>query len=117
RAHEPEDWRRLLQIPDYAASKSRSTREALVGGVQPGTRVHVYVKGVPPELEKKYNPNSPVTLFSLLRHEQKKTVVNYLFNLSSDHPTSIKSKEELIVQCGPRRFVVKPVFSHSGSTP
>ncbi|KFH40757.1 Ribosome biogenesis protein-like protein [Hapsidospora chrysogenum ATCC 11550] len=117
RAHEPEDWRRLLQIPDYAASKSRSTREALVGGVQPGTRVHVYVKGVPPELEKKYNPNSPVTLFSLLRHEQKKTVVNYLFNLSSDHPTSIKSKEELIVQCGPRRFVVKPVFSHSGNTP
>lgn len=117
RAHEPEDWRRLLQVPDYASSKSRSTREALVGGVEPGTRVHVYVKGVPPELEKKHNPSSPVTLFSLLRHEQKKTAVNYLFNLSSDYTSSIKSKEELIAQCGPRRFVVKPVYSQSGSTP
>ena len=117
RAHEPEDWRRLLQVPDYAASKSRSIREALVGGVAPGTRVHVYVKGVPPELEKKYNPSSPVTMFSLLRHEQKKTAINYLFNLSSDYTSSIKSKEELIVQCGPRRFVINPVLSQSGSTP
>lgn len=117
RAHEPEEWRRLLQVPDYASSRSRSTREALVGGVAPGTRVHVHIKGVPPELEKKYNPSHPVTLFSLLRHEQKKTVVNYLFNLSSDHTGSIKSKEELIVQCGPRRFVVNPLFSQPGTTP
>lgn len=117
RAHEPEEWRRLLQIPDYASSRSRSTREALVGGVAPGTRVHIYVKGVPPELEKTYNPKSPVTLFSLLRHEQKKTAVNYLFNLSSDHVGSIKSKEELIVQCGPRRLVVRPLLSQPGSTP
>lgn len=117
RAHEPEEWRRLLRIPDYAASRSRSTREALVGGVEPGTRVHVYLKGVPAELEKTYNPSSPVTLFSLLRHEHKKSAVNYLINLSSDHTSSIKSKEELIVQCGPRRLVIKPIFSQPGTTP
>lgn len=117
RAHEPEEWRRLLQVSDYAASRSRVTREALVGGVEPGTRVHIYVKGVPLELEKTYNPKSPLPLFSLLRHENKKTVVNYLFNHSSDHTTSIKAKEELIVQCGPRRFVVKPIFSQPGTTP
>jgi pre-rRNA-processing protein TSR1 len=117
RAYEPEQWRRLLQIPDYAASKSRSTREALVGGVEPGTRVHIHVKGVPPEQEMSYKQGSPITAFSLLRHEQKKTVVNYLFNLSSDHTSSIKAKEELIVQCGPRRFVINPLFSQAGSTP
>ena len=117
RAHEPEDWKRLLPIPDYSGSRSRATREALIGGVQPGTRVHIYVKGVPPELEKTYNPNAPVNVFSLLRHEHKKTAVNYLFNLSSDYTKSIKSKEELIVQCGPRRLVVKPVFSQAGTTP
>ncbi|KAF4121962.1 pre-rRNA-processing protein TSR1 [Geosmithia morbida] len=117
RAHEPEDWRRLLQVPDYAGSRSRSMREALVGGVAPGTRVHVHLKGVAPELEKKYRPSAPVTLFSLLRHEHKKTAVNYLFNLAADHARSIKSKEELIVQCGPRRFVVNPILSHPGTTP
>nr|UWK20459.1 ribosomal biogenesis protein [Trichoderma decipiens] len=117
RAHEPEEWRRLLQIPEYNSSRSRVTREALVGGVQPGTRVHVYVKGIPAATEKSYSPSSPVTLVSLLRHENKKTAVNYLINLSSDYTSSIKSKEELIVQCGPRRMVIKPLFSQSGTTP
>lgn len=117
RAHEPEEWRRLLQVPDYNSSRSRVTREALVGGVEPGTRVSVYIKGISPLVEKTYNPNTPVTLFSLLRHEHKKTAVNYLFNLSSDYTKSIKAKEELIVQCGPRRMVIKPLFSQPGQTP
>nr|UWK20469.1 ribosomal biogenesis protein [Trichoderma rubi] len=117
RAHEPEEWRRLLQVPDYNSSRSRATREALVGGVQPGARVHVYIRGIPAATENSYNPSSPVTLVSLLRHENKKTAVNYLINLSTDHTSSIKSKEELIVQCGPRRMVIKPLFSQSGTTP
>jgi pre-rRNA-processing protein TSR1 len=44
-------------------------------------------------------------------------VVNFLINLSSDYPTSIKAKEELIMQCGPRRFVINPLFSQGGNTP
>ncbi|KAK7429068.1 ribosome biogenesis protein tsr1 [Neonectria magnoliae] len=117
RAHEPEEWRRLLQIPNYQSSRSRVTQEALVGGVEPGTRVHVYIKGISPIQEKTYNKKSPITLFSLLRHEHKKTAVNYLFNLSSDYTKAIKAKEEIIVQCGPRRMVVKPLYSQSGQTP
>lgn len=117
RAHEPEEWRSLLQIPNYQASRSRSLREALVGGVPPGTRVHVYIKGVPAALKQQHLLASPVTMFSLLRHEQKKTAVNYLFNLSSDYGKPIKSKEELIVQCGPRRMVVTPLLSQAGTTP
>jgi pre-rRNA-processing protein TSR1 len=89
----------------------------LVGGVEPGTRVHIHIKGISPIQEKTYNPKKPLTLFSLLRHENKKTAVNYLFNLSSDFIKSIKAKEELIVQCGPRRMVIKPLFSQPGQTP
>ena len=44
KGYEPEDWPRLLHISDYQASRIRSAREALVGGVAPGTRVHVYLK-------------------------------------------------------------------------
>ncbi|KAH7160709.1 hypothetical protein EDB81DRAFT_943526 [Dactylonectria macrodidyma] len=117
RAHEPEEWRRLLRIPDYKSSQSRATREALVGGVEPGTRVHVYIKGISPVQEKTYNKKAPLTLFSLLRHEHKRTAVNYLFNLSSDYTKSIKAKEEIIAQCGPRRMVIKPLFSQPGQTP
>lgn len=116
RAYEPEEWQRLLRVPDYQASRIRAAREALVGGVTPGTRVHVHIKGVPTTAQKSYNSSRPVTLFSLLRHEHKRTAVNVLMNLSSDAPTSIKSKEEIIVQYGPRRFVIKPLFSQPGTT-
>jgi pre-rRNA-processing protein TSR1 len=117
KAHEPEEWKRLLRIPDYQSSRSRATREALIGGVEPGTRVQVYIRGISPIKEKGYNKKSPITLVSLLKHEHKKTAVNYLINLSSDYTKSIKAKEELIVQCGPRRMVVKPLYSHPGQTP
>lgn len=117
RAYEPEEWQRLLRIRDYQASRIRAAREALVGGVAPGTRVHIHIKGLPSTAQASYNPSQPVTVFSLLRHEHKRTAVNVLINLSSDHPTSIKSKEELIVQYGPRRFVIKPLFSQGGVTP
>jgi len=117
RAHEPEEWRRLLQIPDYKSSRVQTAREALVGGVAPGTRVQVHIRGVPEKVREAYTPTTPVSLFSLLRHENKKTAVNFLINLSSDYPKSIKSKEELILQCGPRRMVIKPLFSQPGTTP
>jgi pre-rRNA-processing protein TSR1 len=116
RAYEPEEWQRLLRVPDYQASRIRAAREALIGGVAPGTRVHVHIKGVPTTAQNSYNSSRPVTLFSLLRHEHKRTAVNVLMNLSSDAPTSIKSKEEIIVQYGPRRFVIKPLFSQPGTT-
>ncbi|EFX06206.1 pre-rRNA processing protein [Grosmannia clavigera kw1407] len=119
RPHEPEDWRRLLQIPDYKSSRIRAAREALVGGVAPGMRVSVHLaKGVIPEaVRAAYSTSRPAVAFSLLRHENKQTVVNLIINLSADHPHSIKAKEELIVQCGPRRFFVQPLFSQSGNTP
>jgi pre-rRNA-processing protein TSR1 len=116
RPYEPEEWSRLLQISDYQSSRNRSIREALVGGVAPGTRVHVYLQGLPTELQQTYKASSPVTLFSLLRHENKTTSLNFDITHKEDYEKSIKAKEELIVQCGPRRFVINPLFSVGGST-
>ena len=38
KAHEPAEWRRLLQVADYKSTKNQVTREALVGGVQVSLR-------------------------------------------------------------------------------
>ncbi|KAK7752359.1 ribosome biogenesis protein tsr1 [Diatrype stigma] len=116
RPYQPEDWTRLLQVSNYQSSRNSALKEALVGGVTPGTRVHVHLKGVPAELQKSYDPSHPVTLFSLLRHENKKTALNFDITHKEDYEKSIKAKEELIVQCGPRRFIVNPQFSLSGNT-
>jgi pre-rRNA-processing protein TSR1 len=117
RAHEPEEWRRLLQVPDYKSARSQVTREALVGGVPAGTRVHIYLRNVPSSLKSSYNPSKPLNLFSLLRHEHKRSVLNFNITLNSEYPSPIKSKEEIIMHCGPRRFVINPLFSQGGNTP
>lgn len=119
RPYEPEDWNRLLQVSDYKKSKKQATREALVGGIQPGKRVHVHVRNIPLVLQHQSHSSTskPLALFSLLRHEQKSTIVNFTITLGSAHSGPIKSKEDLILQCGPRRFLIKPLFSQTGKTP
>ncbi|PYI35312.1 DUF663-domain-containing protein [Aspergillus indologenus CBS 114.80] len=114
RAHEPEDWRRLLQFADYKGARNKFLREALVGGVNPGARVDVHLRAVPAALRSR---PQPLSLFSLLRHEHKHTVVNINMHLNSSVEEPLKSKEELIVQYGPRRLVVKPIFSAGDNTP
>ncbi len=117
RPYQPEDWSRLLEISDYISATSKVGREALVGGVKPGTRVHIYLRNVPLSIQQQYNPSEALALFSLLRHEHKRTALNFTITLNSDHPNPIRSKEELIMQCGPRRFIINPLFSQSGNTP
>ena len=115
--YEPEDWDRLLVFPDYRRAKKQAENSTLVGRIQPGQRVHVHLRNVPLSLQTTYNPRNPLALYSLLRHEQKRTVVNISITLSSDCPHPIKSKEELILQCGPRRLVINPLFSEMGDRP
>lgn len=115
--HEPDEWNRLLQIPNYKNAKKAAIREGLVGGVKPGQRVNVYLRGVPLSYKKTFDISTPLVVFSLLRHEQKRTLVNYSITLSSNHPEPIRSKDQLIVQCGPRRLIINPLFSQTGTTP
>ncbi|KAF1999069.1 DUF663-domain-containing protein [Amniculicola lignicola CBS 123094] len=113
--YEPEDWQRLLEISDYKRTATKFMREAWAGGVKAGTRVSVHLKGVPLSFQE--NQSCPIALFSLLRHEHKRTSCNYSILLSSEYPEPIKSKTELIAQCGPRRMIIKPLFSQAGNTP
>ncbi|KAK4999674.1 hypothetical protein LTR28_013303 [Elasticomyces elasticus] len=92
-------------------------KEALIGGVAPGKRVNIHIRDTAGVLQDWHRSNLPIALFSLLRHEHKRTAVNYSITLSSDYSAPLKSKSELIMQCGPRRFVINPLFSQAGNTP
>jgi pre-rRNA-processing protein TSR1 len=56
---------------------------------------------------------NPVVIFGLLPHEQKISLLNVVLKRPStvnfDEP--IKSKTELLFQCGFRRFTAEPIFS------
>jgi pre-rRNA-processing protein TSR1 len=115
RPYEPEEWQRLLEISDYKRTATKFMREAYAGGVAPGTRVSVHLRGVP--LKYQEIQSRPLAMFSLLRHEHKRTACNYSILVSSEHEAPIRSKTEMIVQCGPRRMVINPLFSQAGNTP
>ncbi len=112
--YQPPDYQRLLKIADYKKSRNAAMREALAGGVPVGTKVEMEIMNVPASLQ---NSCSPSSIFSLLRHEHKLVVVNLNMTLSPALSEPIKSKEELIVQIGPRRFAINPIFSTAGTTP
>ncbi|KAF3911366.1 hypothetical protein ABW20_dc0101076 [Dactylellina cionopaga] len=117
---QPKKWDTLTRIDNYKATKLRAQREALVGGAATGSKVKVYLQDVPKELATMAidDYNGRITgLFSLLRHEYKKAVVNYSISLTKDYEgPPIKSKDVLILQCGSRRWKVKPLFSQGGAT-
>jgi len=115
--HEPSEWTRLLEIGNYRAAKNKYTSEALIGGISAGIRVEITFKIGNHDMTHLKSLERPLALFSLLRHEQKRTVMNYAITLSSDHLNPIRSKEELIMQCGSRRLLIRPLFSQLGHTP
>ncbi|KAF2666758.1 putative pre-rRNA processing protein Tsr1 [Microthyrium microscopicum] len=115
--HQPEEWQRLLEVANYKATKNKIIKDAQFGGVPPGMRVHVHLKGVPSSLQDSHNKDRPLAMYSLLRHEHKRTAVNFSILLSSDLEKPLRSKEEIILQCGPRRFIINPLFSDQGNTP
>ena len=115
--YQPDHWARLLDIRDYRGARFRVLRDTISGGVQPGTRVSVYLRNVPISHQATHDPSQPLAVYSLLRHEHKRTAANFSITLDSEYPEPLKSKEEMIVQCGPRRFVINPLFSQPGNTP
>ncbi|KAG0643199.1 hypothetical protein HOY80DRAFT_1034229 [Tuber brumale] len=116
RPFQPADWDRLAKITDYKSAKNKLTREALVGGVSAGTKVQIYIRNGPANLADSPTPTSkPLTIFSLLRHEHKQAVVNLSITPSSSLSTPIKSKDQLLVQVGPRRLLTSPLYSQSNA--
>jgi len=114
--HQPSEWPRILEISNHKAAQNRIFKESLVGGVQPGMRVQIHLRGVPTEIQQTHDNSKPLALFSLHRHEHKRAAVNMSIKLNSEWEQPIKSKTEMIVQCGPRRMVVNPLFSDDGNT-
>lgn len=80
-----------------------------------GSRVTLIVEDVPPEVLAAWNPAMPWVVWSLLEHECKMSVVNYVLKMEDSWTTPIKSKERLIFHTGIRTFAVRPIFSQHTS--
>ncbi|KAJ1025888.1 hypothetical protein NDA16_002514 [Ustilago loliicola] len=118
----PRDYAKIFQFEDFHKTRRRVEGAALLDGVQPGFRVVVHIKGVPRaaavraraagvgELEE-VKVAVPFVLFGLLRHEHKKSVINFTVTRNTEYEAPVRSKDPLILCLGPRRFNINPIFS------
>ena len=120
----PEDYARLFQFDDFSKTRKRVESSALFEGVPPGVRACLWIRDVPfsaaeravhasgteaPAGKKK--ENVPFVVFGLLRHEHKKSVVNFTVTRNTEYDAPVRSKDPLVVCLGFRRYQARPVYS------
>ncbi|KAJ7680791.1 ribosome biogenesis protein tsr1 [Mycena polygramma] len=105
----PRDYARIFQFEDFKRTERGVRRRAdeEAGVVEPGTRVVVFLQGVPQEAAGA----APLVLFALLQHEHKVSVLNFTVQRNTEYDGSVRSKDPLILCVGPRRLRVNPVYS------
>mmetsp|Transcript_149190 Transcript_149190/g.278139 ORF Transcript_149190/g.278139 Transcript_149190/m.278139 type:complete len:806 (+) Transcript_149190:155-2572(+) len=71
----------------------------------------LYLQGVPPSVMELQPRGVPFVASGLLPCEQKVSVIQGTVSRVGEYPEVIKSKDELWMHCGFRRFMARPVFS------
>ncbi|XP_023936933.2 pre-rRNA-processing protein TSR1 homolog [Bicyclus anynana] len=117
----PVDYAKIFQFENYERTRKRVFKEledSLINMY--GFYITIHVKGVRQDLWKAYheaNSEAPMSVFGLLPHEHKMSVMNVVLKRTGVSDEPIKSKERLIFQVGYRRFIVNPIFSqHTNGT-
>ncbi|THH14590.1 hypothetical protein EW146_g5757 [Bondarzewia mesenterica] len=88
----PRDYARIFQFEDYKRTERAVHRRAeqAGAGVEPGTRVTVFLKDVPQDAAQ-HDPRYPFR--------------------NTEYEGSVRSKDPLILCVGPRRLRVNPIYS------
>ncbi|WFC97377.1 ribosome biogenesis protein tsr1 [Malassezia yamatoensis] len=123
----PQDYARLFQFDDFNKTRKRVESDAMMEGVSPGIRVCVWIMDVPNAAAQRairvggsaqgMNDNNdkqdtlPFVLFGLMRHEHKKSVVNFTITRNTEYEAPVRSKDPLLVCLGFRRYYANPVYS------
>jgi pre-rRNA-processing protein TSR1 len=111
----PEEWRRLARVSNFKATRNRVMKEAVAESqVQAGTPIRLHIRA-PAHVLHAVSPGRPLVVYSLLRHEHQLSVMNLSILPNTEYDEPVKAKEPLIMQCGPRRLVIRPLFSQMGS--
>ncbi|EMG48107.1 TSR1 Ribosome biogenesis protein TSR1 [Candida maltosa Xu316] len=117
-AEAPSVWNRLLRVSNYKATKNKLNKTFIKDTeVTAGNRVRLFIKAPLFILEKVNSSALPFTIYELLEHEHKLAVCNFSFESWEDYEKPIPNKEQLIVQYGPRRQIIQPLFNQASNNP
>ncbi|KAL2919279.1 ribosome biogenesis protein tsr1 [Polyrhizophydium stewartii] len=108
----PVDYSRIFQFQNFRRTRKRVMDSVEDGpGVAAGTYVTVHIKDVPREAFDNHDPSRMMAIFGLLPHEHKMSTVNITMRRTAEYTDPIKSKDAVVLMCGFRRYVVRPVYS------
>ncbi|KOS12755.1 ribosome biogenesis protein tsr1 [Malassezia pachydermatis] len=119
----PQDYARLFQFDDFSKTRKRVESNSLMEGIAPGIRVCVWIRDVPAAAAEralqatghgqagKKHEVVPFVFFGLLRHEHKKSVINFTVTRNTEYTAPVRSKDPLVVCLGFRRYMARPVYS------
>lgn len=117
--NKPEMWHRLLRISNFKKTKNKINKmEAAQAKLLIGSKVKLFIQFPKEHTAKiKHFTETPFIVYSLLQHEHKKAVVNFSIQSWEEYENPLPSKDTIIVQYGPRREVINPVYSDGTTTP
>lgn len=117
----PAEYSKIFQFDDWDRVKRAVEGRARLEGVPPGMEVGLEIEGVSEDMARKFgavvngNPPSerllPMTVWGLLRHEHKRTVLNFTVMRNTEYTETIKSKDPILLLMGPRLLRVNPIYS------
>ena len=107
----PRDYARCFMFQNYKSMGRKLIEQAAQEGVPAGTRVTICLKRVPKAVLQRHSANHPLVIFGLLQHEHKYSILNFTSIRNTEYTGDIRSKDELILQLGCRRFVINPLWS------
>ncbi|XP_035390370.1 pre-rRNA-processing protein TSR1 homolog [Electrophorus electricus] len=109
----PQEYSRIFQFQNFERTRRRVLAEAAAEdeGAMVGWYVTLHVEDVPPSVMESFEAGKPLVLISLLPHEHKMSVMHVLVRRHPAHTEPVASKEELVFQCGFRRFRGSVLFS------
>lgn len=117
----PAEYSKIFQFDDWERVKRAVEGKARIEGVPMGHRVGIEIENVPLEMARRFGAVRqdggqdvrllPMTVWGLLRHEHKKTVVNFTVLRNTEYTAPIKSKDPVLMLLGPRLLCVNPIYS------
>ncbi|KAK8846734.1 hypothetical protein IAR55_005821 [Kwoniella newhampshirensis] len=107
----PVDYAKIFQFENFPATRKRLEREGIEQGVKAGTRVILILKDVPRSVVDERDPTLAFVVHGLLQHEHKQSVLHFTVQRNTEYTEPVKAKDPLILCVGPRRYVIRPVYS------
>lgn len=113
----PFEYGKIFRFANYKQSRKVALEENDDAPFHIGQLVSISVRGLNgSQMDLLSKAGQNITIFGLLKHEQRKTVVNFTLLRSKSYEGELSNKEEVLAILGFRKFIAHPIYSEHSLT-